>query len=195
MLQDGRSMHSRLDSGEGLSKKIETIANGHTRCYWSLTDNVLGLPSRERVRIPLLRCSARAIQSRWNHVGFVSQSDRATVKGWSFSYLNCTVLSHSFPKCCDGRLHSIGPCRLKGTILSTKKFNNLLSLPLLVDRRHSRREGIIRFVNYCVSKRKYAIFDITCHRDAHVGEGPTCDQERAKELTLYPVGESWEHRT
>lgn len=26
-------------------------------------------------------------------------------------------------------------------------------------------------------------------------EGPTCNHERAKELTLYPVGETWEHRT
>ena len=107
--------------------------------------------------------------------------DRATVKDWAFSYIS--ELSHSFSKC----------AMVDGTISARVAYGALFCLPsllLLVDRRHSRREGIIRFVNYCDSKSKYAIFDITCHRDAHIFNSSTCHTkiERAKELTLYPVG-------
>lgn len=49
------------------------MTNGHVWCSWSRADDALGLPSWERVRIPLLRYSARAIQLKWNHVGSAPQ--------------------------------------------------------------------------------------------------------------------------
>lgn len=130
------------------------------------------------VRVPFLRCSARAIQSKWNHVGFASQIGPSDSQGLR---IVLSELSRSFSECAtvDGTISA--RIRLRGTILSMKKFNNQPSLLMLVDRRHSRREGIIRFVNYCDSKNKYAILDITCHRDAHVFDGPTCHQDRKGE--------------
>ena len=137
----------------------------------------MGLPSREWVRIPLLRYSARAIQLRWNHVGSAPQI------GPSDSEEPDTLLSElspSFSECAavDFTISASScPCRLQGTILSTKKFNILLSS---VDWRHSRRERTFRFQRRPLSP---------CL------EAPTCNHERAEELTLYPAGETWEHRT